>query len=119
MDRAGFFVRLAAFGTDAIALVAIGFGVEYFLWERIYLAAVDAGREERAEYVFVLVQYALMLLYTAFDVFLAGTPGKLLFRLRIANFDGTRPPPSRLILRWLTKYQALIYSTFTVLLDVP
>ena len=119
MDRAGFFVRLAAFGTDAIALVAIGFGVEYFLWERIYFAAVDAGREERAEYMFVLVQYALMLLYTAFDVFFAGTPGKLLFRLRIANFDGTRPPPSRLILRWLTKYQALIYSTFTVLLDVP
>src|SRR5688500_10382093 len=118
MNRAGFYIRLVAFTIDAIAIVTLVRGVEYFLWEPIYFAAADAGHEEHAAYVLALIECAVALLYTAFDIVLAATPGKLLFRLRIANFDGTRPPVSRRILRWLTKYQPLIYSTFTVVFRV-
>ena len=119
MNRAGFFVRLVASAIDAIAIVALVWGVEYFLWEPIYFAAVDAGHEEWAAHALWLVESAAVLLYTAFDVFVAGTPGKLLFRLRIANFDGTRAPFSRLLLRWLTKYQPLIYYASMFVFQVP
>ena len=119
MNRAGFFIRLVASAIDAIAIVSLVYGVAYFLWEPIYFAAVDAGYEQWAEYVLALAECAAALVYTAFDVFVAGTPGKLLFRLRLANFDGTRAPFSRLLLRWLTKYQPLIYYASMFVFQVP
>jgi uncharacterized RDD family membrane protein YckC len=119
MNRAGFYIRLVAMTIDAVLLISLVYGVEYFLWEPIYFAAADAGYEGWAAHALWLVESAAVLLYTAFDVFVAGTPGKLLFRLRIASFDGTRAPFSRLLLRWLTKYQALIYYTCMVAFQVP
>src|SRR5690348_13756323 len=99
--RKGFFIRLTASLIDAVillvALGSLGFGLDAFLGPGVIT-------ERIADALFT----AAALAYTSFDIFTAGTPGKLLLGLTIANPNATPASTGTLSLRWSTKYFPLI-----------
>jgi uncharacterized RDD family membrane protein YckC len=61
----------------------------------------------------------LVLAYASLEIVTAGTPGKLLLGLTIANANGTPAPRAVLSLRWSTKYFPLICGLLFVLTSQP
>jgi uncharacterized RDD family membrane protein YckC len=110
--RKGFFIRLTASLIDAVillvALGSLGFGLDAFLGPGVIT-------ERIADALFT----AAALAYTSFDIFTAGTPGKLLLGLTIASPDATPASAGTLSLRWSTKYFPLICALLFVLTTQP
>lgn len=118
MNRAGFFIRLAAQLIDTAFLMIPIIGVSFFVEELMGVAAspIEEARQER---VATLIVVPFVLAYTAFEVVAAASPGKLILRLRIANRDGTPAPRSRLVLRWTTKWMPTIFAFFEAATAIP
>ena len=118
MNRAGFFIRLAAQLIDAPVLLVIFFGVAWLVVETMGEPG-SAAEEAWQDRVMLLAAIPFVLAYTGFEVFAGATPGKMLLRLRIVNLDGTPAPTSRLVLRWSTKYMPQIFALFEAATAVP
>jgi uncharacterized RDD family membrane protein YckC len=108
--RKGFFIRAAAALIDAIILFAALFAIYYVLPR---LSDVDITSETVFDFIFAIT----LLVYSTLDMVAAGTPGKRLLGLTIANANGTRAPFSVLSLRWSTKYFWTICLLLHVLSD--
>lgn len=106
--RKGFFIRLAATLIDAILLALLLFPVGW-------LQLTDPGLLPTcaADVLTVLIGLA----YTSLEIFAAGTPGKLLLGLAIANPDASPAARAVLSLRWSTKYFCLLCAFLFVLTD--
>jgi uncharacterized RDD family membrane protein YckC len=100
MGRVGVFARVMAAAID-------GLGALVLLIVSGIIAAI-ADKTALAGLVFLI----LWLFYSGMEVVFAGTPGKLLLGLRIARQNGLKAEPSRLLLRWSTKYYVLVPSIF-------
>jgi uncharacterized RDD family membrane protein YckC len=109
-SRAGFWIRTAATIIDVVAMfmIAGSVGAGIVLAESSY--AIHEG-------ALVAIIYPAWLIYTFMEVCFAATPGKLLFRLRVRNSDGTPTDFWRLFLRWSTKWSWLFLSFLFLLTD--
>jgi uncharacterized RDD family membrane protein YckC len=113
--RAGFWIRTAATAIDVIAMFLISVGA---------VAAVFAVLETASSYALpemaaAALLYAIWLGYTSMEIWFAATPGKMIFRLRVSNTDGSPAEFWRLFLRWSTKWSWLFLSFFFLLTDWP
>ena len=110
--RAGFWVRAAAAGLDAV----IG-GLPALLLAGFVANAIESDDpfDRRADYLLPAFFYTLFLAYSSFEVFAAATPGKMILRLVIAAPDGTKADRWTLALRWSTKNAALPFAIFHAL----
>ena len=98
--RAGFWIRAVAWLLDnavagALSMVA---GVAV-----VVAAEVPATRGWPVEYLAPVAASGLFLGYTAFEIFKAATPGKMILGLVIATPRGARADRWTLALRWSTK----------------
>ncbi len=102
MSRVGFWPRLLAAIIDAAFVV--------ILWIITALVAWAWVRER--PWVFV----AELIVYASSEIFFAGTPGKLILRLRIRRFDGAPAERWRRIDRFLYKYGGVVYALLSGLI---
>lgn len=104
MERAGFWHRGLAAGLDLIAcaIAAVAGGIA--AWVALPSAGVSDGVADRVAGAAVI---AIALAYTSTEVWLAGTPGKLLLGLRIATSAGPVAAKWTLALRWSAKHFGL------------
>jgi uncharacterized RDD family membrane protein YckC len=110
--RAGFWIRTLAAAIDIFAMFMIAGGVAagMVLVESSYSIA---------EGVLVAIIYVAWLAYTFLEVWVAATPGKMVFGLRIRNADCSAADFWRLFLRWSTKWSWLFLSFMFLLTEWP
>ena len=112
MHRAGFWIRTLAAGIDLIAFFAFSI-ISGFLRD----SGATRSANDAIASLFVCVAW---LAYSTFEIWTAGTPGKLLLRLRIRAIDGSIADFWRKFLRWSTKQLPIIaLSLFIVTGFVP
>jgi uncharacterized RDD family membrane protein YckC len=113
MNRAGFFVRLAAALLDGLFCVvptAVVVGMlEYHLWSHL------RWPERAVDYVGQAVLYFVILCYFLTEVVSARSPGKRVLRLRITRSDGSVADGWALFSRWLTKFGPWVVYLIAVL----
>jgi uncharacterized RDD family membrane protein YckC len=108
--RTGFLIRTAAALLDLIAMVPVcvlATVVMVSLWDRV-------GRE-RAEWIASVLLYALWVGYSTLEIWTAGTPGKLILRMRISSVDGSPADGWQRFLRWSTKQLPIISALLWLL----
>ena len=109
--RAGFWIRTLAALLDLFAMTPVYFiatTVMLAVWERV-------GGRVRAEAIASAILLCGWLAYTSFEIWTAGTPGKLILRLRVKSADGTPADFWRKVLRWSTKQLPMISNLLFVL----
>ncbi|HEY2585993.1 MAG TPA: RDD family protein [Tepidisphaeraceae bacterium] len=87
--RAGFWWRAGALLLDGVLLgilLLLVLAIQAYLDTQHLLDAPT-------RFVFSLLGYIVPLFYTATEIAIAGTPGKLITGLRITNLDGSEAPP--------------------------
>ena len=87
MNREGFGIRFGAAFVDGL-IVGIPAGI-----------LTKIGGENFGPFLGA----AAMLGYTSLEIFKAATPGKMIFKLRISNADGSQASGDALFKRWLVK----------------
>jgi uncharacterized RDD family membrane protein YckC len=97
--RGGFWVRTAAAAIDVVAMLLIGVGAV-----ALTAAALSAMSYSVADNLWAALMYAAWLAYSSFELWTPATPGKMVFRLRVSNNDGTPADFWRRFLRWSTKW---------------
>ena len=115
MKRAGFLVRVAAALLDLVCLLPLilvyGFGLGYL---------EDAGRlTPTTQFLADLSLTLLGVAYSSLEIFFAGTPGKQIMKLRIADARGVPADPWKLALRWSTKNGAGLIAVVAVVAQTP
>ena len=101
--RAGFLIRTAAALLDLLAMVPVyilASFVMFSLWERV--------GSDRAQWTASVVLYSIWLAYSTMEIWTAGTPGKLILRMRIMSVEGAPADGWRRFLRWSTKQLPMI-----------
>jgi uncharacterized RDD family membrane protein YckC len=101
VDRAGFWWRVAAVAVDLV--IGGFFVVGGWVIERVILEGLDAPLGT-TEYVGEMTLTLLLLVYTSSEVWLAGTPGKLVLGMTIGTAAGTEASRWTLALRWSAKW---------------
>jgi uncharacterized RDD family membrane protein YckC len=100
MKRVGFWLRVLASLIDSVfVLLLLMFSLA------AHLLIIGNARSSR---LFDGFFWTAILIYTATEVFLAGTPGKRILRIKIGRNDCTSADKWRLGLRWSTKQLPLI-----------
>ncbi|MEA2735509.1 MAG: hypothetical protein QOE14_1960 [Humisphaera sp.] len=110
--RAGFWIRVLATGIDVAAMLFIAAGM-VVVAEMVLVGTAFSIAEDH----FGALVYATWLIYTSFELWCAGTPGKLLLRMRIRNTDCSPGDFWRLFLRWSTKWSWLFLSFLFMLTE--
>jgi hypothetical protein len=77
--------------------------------------AFVATSEETDEHLGAVAAVALALAYTSTEIWLAGTPGKLLTGIRIGTAAGTVAGRWALLLRWSTKHYGWLIALVEVI----
>ena len=112
--RAGFWIRTLAAAIDVLAMLLIGVGAVAAALAVLEVASLESPETAAAAFV-----YAVWLAYTSMEIWFAATPGKMPFRLRVSNADGSPADFWRLFLRWSTKWSWLFLSVLFLLTDWP
>jgi uncharacterized RDD family membrane protein YckC len=98
-QRVGFGPRLGAALLDAVIMIPI-----IFLAVPAFVVMEQQGRLTPAvAYVLIIGLSLVGIAYSAFEIFKAATPGKMILKLRIASEDGTPADTGKLTARWLYK----------------
>ena len=119
--------RLAAFILDTIPASLLARALfpdvmehvpkEHTLWEQARIGYVDPS-----VYRFMAVSLGLLLLYfTACELLLSATPGKMITRLQVVDYEGKRLRPWQALLRNLLRFElnpASFFVLFVVLFTV-
>ena len=106
MKRVGFWMRVLAVLIDAIAVI-LAVCLLAVVWPSASKKILD------------LLFTGAVVAYTTTEVFCAGTPGKLLLRLRIRCADGSPADFWRLLLRWSAKLCPFIFQLLFLTTDWP
>ena len=112
--RAGFGARAAASLLDVLVLLpALGIYVAV-------LYSLDANNKltPNVEYLIDVSGSVFGVVYTTFEIFTAGTPGKLMLGLRIRDETGNAAHAARLTRRWLIKNGGTVVSVAGVALGM-
>jgi uncharacterized RDD family membrane protein YckC len=100
-ERAGFWIRALAAAIDLIiagvAMLAASIAAG------IPLALIDAP-DSQLDSLPMAAAYGVLLVYASLEIWLAATPGKLIFGLFIGTPTGGRAGRWTLALRWSSKY---------------
>jgi uncharacterized RDD family membrane protein YckC len=115
VDRAGPAPRLAAAFFDAVAIFAV-LVTEYVVLASLFLAwAVVSPQADEARRIdvgwqigFAVFVNLLLLGFTALEIFIGKSFGKLVVGIRILAADGSRAATGALAARWLIKHSFLI-----------
>ena len=105
MGRVGFWFRVLVTVIDGVIFLPVWFVLMLVLYDSPYAASVASP--------------VAWLAYSSMEVALAGTPGKLMLGLRIANPDGSTADRGTLFLRWSTKQLPAIAGLAYVLTAIP
>jgi hypothetical protein len=121
MERKGFGPRLLAALIDGflvlalfcVASVVFGMGMQFNFGGSAALSGAARGA--------AIVGTLLGLAYGSTEIFLAGSPGKLLLKMKIGGETGVVPAPqAQLIRRWLVKWSpSLLNVLFAITLFRP
>src|SRR5689334_16149964 len=110
--RAGFWWRSGALLLDGVflgILLLLVLALQAYLVCRLLL-------DEQTGFVLSLLGYIVPLFYTATEIAIAATPGKLITGLRITNLDGSEAPLARLVSRWTVKWSFLLIGLLGILM---
>lgn len=111
MRRVGFWLRLAAYFIDLLLMIPVMFAAFSLL-----LASGLPNRQ--AEQAASDIWFTFFLIYTMCEFVFAGTLGKRIFAIMIANADGTPADRWTRFFRWTTKqFWAIFYLVY--LLSFP
>jgi uncharacterized RDD family membrane protein YckC len=113
MQRAGFGIRLGALIIDAVILFVI-----YWIVGLVFRPSMDITPDTTAEQMMaaamaamrraMLISFIVYLAYSLTEVFMAGTPGKQILKLKIVDQSGNNAPTDQLWKRWAVRWGATL-----------
>lgn len=113
MKRIGFGLRLLAAIIDLFILGIVTYILSMILGASMIPSPADLMNTAAAGQTHIS-HIIISLLYFSLEIFLAATPGKLLLKLKIKNASGKKASMNNLLIRWLTKHSAQIFSLLLV-----
>jgi len=119
--RATFLTRFWAFLIDAIIIICLQQGIYYFIYQGDtsigsfgFSFSQDSEIQQLLQSRLLQIGFVISACFTLMEVFLASSPGKMIMKLQIGNFDSNLASTNQLIIRSAYKNLSTILTIIFV-----